>query len=170
VLTRNSAAAAPDLGGRLSILTGAVGRALVALRVDSSPVASNSGYRIFTAGATLDPLSKQYGGGQSPVSLPSEMAYLPYQELSVELARMVDTELARAGLTGAPDRLRQAPFYLLRRADMPAVCLTLGYGSNDRDRSRMNDAAFVESAARAVAQALLDLDRRLQETAGGTNR
>lgn len=47
--------------------------------------------------------------------------------------------------------VRQAPFYVLNRAPMPAVLVELGYLSNPRDRKLLLTKAFQESLARALA-------------------
>jgi len=170
VITRAPDSPASTEEQRLTQVTGSGAKALVSLRLDSSPFPANSGYRLFVMSSRVDAPGRRgaSGGaqqGQGAVVLPLEAAYLPYEELSEGLARLLDSELSRAGLAAAPDKLRQAPFHLLKRVDMPAVCVALGYWSNEKERARMNDIAFVESAARSLAQALLEFDHRLQEAA-----
>ncbi len=48
--------------------------------------------------------------------------------------------------------VRQAPFYVLSRAPMPAVLLELGYLSNSRDRQLLSQKFFQESLAKALAE------------------
>lgn len=48
--------------------------------------------------------------------------------------------------------VRQAPFYVLSRAPMPAVLVELGYLSNARDRKLLSDKIFQESLAKALAE------------------
>jgi len=48
--------------------------------------------------------------------------------------------------------VRQAPFFVLSRAAMPAVLLELGYLSNSKDRKLLTDKKFQESLAKALAQ------------------
>jgi N-acetylmuramoyl-L-alanine amidase len=48
--------------------------------------------------------------------------------------------------------VRQAPFYVLDRAPMPAVLVEIGYLSNPRDRSLMGEKIFMESLAKAIAE------------------
>lgn len=48
--------------------------------------------------------------------------------------------------------VRQAPFYVLNRAPMPAVLVELGYLSNERDRKLLSDKIFQESLAKALAE------------------
>ncbi len=47
--------------------------------------------------------------------------------------------------------VRQAPFFVLSRAAMPAVLVELGYLSNAQDRKLLTDKNFQESLAKAVA-------------------
>lgn len=48
--------------------------------------------------------------------------------------------------------VRQAPFYVLNRAPMPAVLVELGYLSNARDRKLLLEKFFQESLAKALAE------------------
>ncbi len=48
--------------------------------------------------------------------------------------------------------VRQAPFYVLNRAPMPAVLVELGYLSNPRDRKLLGEKYFLESLAKALAE------------------
>jgi N-acetylmuramoyl-L-alanine amidase len=47
--------------------------------------------------------------------------------------------------------VRQAPFYVLNKATMPAILVELGYLSNKRDRKLMTEKIFQESLAKALA-------------------
>lgn len=48
--------------------------------------------------------------------------------------------------------VRQAPFYVLNRAPMPAILVEIGYLSNSRDRKLMLEKYFQESLAKAIAE------------------
>jgi N-acetylmuramoyl-L-alanine amidase len=48
--------------------------------------------------------------------------------------------------------VRQAPFYVLDRAEMPAVLVEIGYLSNPKDRKFMGEKIFQESLAKAIAE------------------
>lgn len=48
--------------------------------------------------------------------------------------------------------VRQAPFYVLNRAPMPAVLVEIGYLSNAKDRKLMGEKFFQESLAKALAE------------------
>lgn len=47
--------------------------------------------------------------------------------------------------------VRQAPFFVLNRAAMPAVLVELGYLSNSRDRKLLTEKIFQESLAKGLA-------------------
>jgi N-acetylmuramoyl-L-alanine amidase len=48
--------------------------------------------------------------------------------------------------------VRQAPFYVLNRAPMPAVLVEIAYLSNAQDRRLMGEKIFQESLAKAIAE------------------
>ncbi len=48
--------------------------------------------------------------------------------------------------------VRQAPFYVLNRAPMPAILVEIGYLSNPKDRKLMGENFFQESLAKALAE------------------
>lgn len=48
--------------------------------------------------------------------------------------------------------VRQAPFYVLNRAPMPAILVEIGYLSNPKDRRLMGEKIFQESLAKALAE------------------
>jgi len=48
--------------------------------------------------------------------------------------------------------VRQAPFYVLNRAPMPAILVEIGYLSNPRDRKIMGEKFFQESLAKSLAE------------------
>ncbi|HZZ85825.1 MAG TPA: N-acetylmuramoyl-L-alanine amidase [Anaeromyxobacteraceae bacterium] len=57
--------------------------------------------------------------------------------------------------TGAPDRgVKQAPFYVLAGARMPAVLLELGFVSQPAEARRLADPAYQDRLARAVADGI----------------
>ena len=106
------------------------------------------------------------GGGR-------QTAYLRWQNLGLLLARHISDELARGGQPPAERPLALAPLHVLSRTDGPSASIALGYLTNERDRARIAESGWVESAARALAQGILDFDRRLRSaetTTGGWRR
>ncbi len=69
---------------------------------------------------------------------------------SSRLAYAIHAKLV--GATGAEDRgVKQAPFYVLAGARMPAVLVEAGFISHAAEGRRLRDAAYQEKLARAVA-------------------
>lgn len=84
-------------------------------------------------------------------------------ELAVELHR----KLVEA--TGAKDRgVRQAPFFVLSGARMPAVLVEVGYISHPAESLRLTDEAEQERMARAMADGIDAYGRRVLATASPT--
>ena len=52
--------------------------------------------------------------------------------------------------------MKQAPFYVLAGARMPAVLLELGFISHPADAARLETRAYQERIAEAVADAVQD--------------
>jgi N-acetylmuramoyl-L-alanine amidase len=56
---------------------------------------------------------------------------------------------------GAPDRgVKQAPFYVLAGARMPAVLLEVGFVSHAAEGQRLATAAYQERVAQAIAEGI----------------
>jgi N-acetylmuramoyl-L-alanine amidase len=73
---------------------------------------------------------------------------------SSRLAYAIHEALVRA--TSAEDRgVKQAPFYVLAGARMPAVLLELGFVSHDEEAAKLADPAYQERLAQAVADGVL---------------
>ena len=60
------------------------------------------------------------------------------------------------GQLGAADRgVKQAPFYVLAGARMPAVLLEVGFVSHPREATRLASAAYQERVAQAIAEGIV---------------
>jgi N-acetylmuramoyl-L-alanine amidase len=74
-------------------------------------------------------------------------------ELSSLLAYAIHDRLV--GATGAEDRgVRQAPFYVLAGASMPAVLVEVGFLSHPQESRRLVSAAYQDKVAKAIAEAV----------------
>ncbi len=155
---------------RLSALNSVGGKALISLRLDWSPFEDNRGYRIFTAHEAVDAegLERQRAAfAATPGALPPPPGppYLQYGDASRVLGALLDLQMKRINrippASAKPRAL--ASFYLLKRAEMPAATLCLGYWSNPPDRSYLSSQDFVEEAAQALARTLALYDRWLRE-------
>jgi len=163
-LTRDSPSAAPLLKERLQKVNTSGAKALICLRMDESTFPANAGYRLFTVHEAVDPEGRRYHAGTGkPDQLPPQVQYLPFENVSLVLARLLDSEMIRGGLVPARDRSRLAPYYLLKRAAMPSASVCLGYWSNPGDLARLRDESYVDSAAKSLAQGLILFDRFLEE-------
>ncbi|WP_175501177.1 N-acetylmuramoyl-L-alanine amidase family protein [Poseidonocella pacifica] len=70
------------------------------------------------------------------------------------LARGILTELRAAELAVNSRPIRRAGFSVLKAADMPSILLELGFLSSERDRADLNDPAWRQRMAAAIAQAV----------------
>ncbi|HBF35205.1 TPA: hypothetical protein DDW35_11660 [Candidatus Sumerlaeota bacterium] len=164
VLTRGQSDESTTPAQRLERIKQAQAKALVCLRIDQSPHASLSGYRIFTVHTAVDPQGLTYASRSgSPDSFPSEAQYVPFQNMSLALARLVDAELTRGGFPAAKDKFKIAPLFYPKRACMPSITLSLGYSTSSDDLSRLQDTKFVQESAASLAQSLINFDRWLKE-------
>ncbi len=90
-----------------------------------------------------------------------EAYYAPgtrFEEASMELAHAVLQHALKVFGEDARkfDRgVRQAGFRVIRRADCPAVLLECGFVSNAGDRQRMQDEAWLDAQAEAIADGIL---------------
>lgn len=83
------------------------------------------------------------------------------------LAQKVQTHLVSA--TGLADRgVKTADLAVLRETDMPAILVEVGFVSNPQEEQLLLEAAFLDKAALAVAQGIVEhLNQAWQEEAGG---
>ena len=76
------------------------------------------------------------------------------QRLSSKVARLVHDELVQA--TGAPARgVRQAPFGVLKEAEMPAVVVEIGYLTNPEEAQQLGDPAYRDKVAAGIESAVV---------------
>lgn len=91
-----------------------------------------------------------------------DMEQTAYLQHSAYLASYVQEEVSRRAHDLLEEKklpvdwknrgVRQAPFYVLNRAAMPAVLVEIGYLSNEQDRKLMGEKFFQESLAKAIAE------------------
>ncbi|MCC7386383.1 MAG: N-acetylmuramoyl-L-alanine amidase [Deltaproteobacteria bacterium] len=73
---------------------------------------------------------------------------------SAALAKRIQDRLGRVRALGPSRGLRQAPFLVLRGAEMPAALVELGYLSNKSQGLALNSAAVQKETGRALAEAI----------------
>ncbi|MFO7155694.1 MAG: N-acetylmuramoyl-L-alanine amidase [Pseudomonadota bacterium] len=109
---------------------------------------------------------------EGPVEAPED----PLEFILADLARMkAHAESSRLAVaihenlvrrTGARDRgVRQAPFFVLSGARMPAVLVEVGYLSHPAEERRLASRENQEAIARAIAEGIEAFGRRLMATA-----
>jgi N-acetylmuramoyl-L-alanine amidase len=93
-----------------------------------------------------------------------DMEQTAYLQDSAFLAAFVQESLVGTALRWMTERglqgewrnrgVRQAPFFVLSRAPMPAILVELGYLSHKRDREFLQKDIFLQSLAKALAQGI----------------
>ncbi len=85
----------------------------------------------------------------------SDMAQAQFLKESQQLALSVQTQLARA--LNLRDRgVKQAGFYVLTGAYMPAILVEMGFLSNRQEEHLLRQGWYQEKLARAIARGILD--------------
>ena len=81
-----------------------------------------------------------------------DSAYLA-ADVQERLVNTADGMLKKENRSGWKNRgVRQAPFYVLSHAAMPAILVEFGYLSNARDRKLMTEKIFQENLAKGLAE------------------
>ena len=94
-----------------------------------------------------------------------DMAQSEFQEESSHLAEILQDSLARS-LRLQNRGVKQAAFYVLGGAAMPAVLVEVGFVTNPKEERRLSDEGYREQVARAVATGLIDYKRRYDQRMG----
>ena len=112
------------------------------------------------------------GGGRSADIVKTILWDLAQSEFQAESSRLAETMLDT--VTQAlriPNRgVKQAGFYVLGGAAMPAVLVEIGFVTNPREEKRLKDSRYRDEIARAIAGGLADYkrtwDQRTRAAAG----
>jgi N-acetylmuramoyl-L-alanine amidase len=94
-----------------------------------------------------------------------DMAQSQVQEESSHLAETLQDSLAET-LNLQNRGVKQAAFYVLGGAAMPAVLVEVGFVTNPREERRLMDEAHRERVARALAAGLMNYKRRYDQRMG----
>jgi len=94
-----------------------------------------------------------------------DMAQSQFQEESSHLAEILQDSLAQS-LNLQNRGVKQAAFYVLGGAAMPAVLVEVGFVTNPREERRLMDEAHRERVARALAAGLMNYKRRYDQRMG----
>ncbi|HEX2483201.1 MAG TPA: N-acetylmuramoyl-L-alanine amidase [Methylomirabilota bacterium] len=94
-----------------------------------------------------------------------DLAQSDFQQESSRVAEALQNNLDRA--LRRPSRgVKQAPFYVLGGAAMPAVLVEIGFISNPEDEQRLRDDGYRDRIARALAAGVAGYKRSYDERAG----
>jgi N-acetylmuramoyl-L-alanine amidase len=94
-----------------------------------------------------------------------DLAQSEFQQESSRLAESLQDNLERA--LRQPSRgVKQAPFYVLGGAAMPAVLVEIGFISNAHEEERLQDEGYRDRIARALAAGLAAYKRRYDQKSG----
>ncbi|MGM0609499.1 MAG: N-acetylmuramoyl-L-alanine amidase [Thermodesulfobacteriota bacterium] len=66
--------------------------------------------------------------------------------------------------------VREAPFYVLMGAKMPAILVELGYITNSQDRARLTSKKFLTRMANGLVQGILDYKKEVEQYANLENK
>ncbi len=94
-----------------------------------------------------------------------DLAQSEFQEESSRLAETVQDSLTRT-LRIANRGVKQAGFYVLGGAAMPAVLIEIGFVSNRQEERRLMDPQYRERVARAIYAGLAEYKRRYDQKMG----
>jgi N-acetylmuramoyl-L-alanine amidase len=98
-----------------------------------------------------------------------DLAQSDFQQESSRLAEVVQNTLDRA--LRLPSRgVKQAPFYVLGGAAMPAVLVEIGFITNSAEEQRLRDDGYRDRVARAIAAGLGEYKRSYDRRAGAVAR
>lgn len=134
---------------------------LIALAVDATTSSREQGVRVMIAHEASDAAARQALGSRRR-GLPQKLNYIPYEQKSMQLARLVQEEMGRSPSL-AVQEIELAPLFLLRRVAMPSVEISLGSVSSDGERALMAQGRFAGEVARAITTALNRMQQSAQE-------
>lgn len=111
------------------------------------------------------------GGGSRGLlrSILWDLAQSDFQQESSRLAEVLQNGLDRA--LRLPSRgVKQAPFYVLGGAAMPAVLVEIGFITNPQEEQRLRDDGYRERIARALAAGIASYKRNYDRRLGAVVR
>ncbi len=177
VLTRN-ADVALSLPERTAIANREKADLFISLHANAAPARLAAGYETFVLSATAsDAEAKRLadaenaagkkGDGAPPAGFLEQtlrdLIHAESMEESARFAALVQQNL-RATLPSENRGVKQAPFWVLAGAEMPAVLVEIGFLTNRAEAKRLGRADVQDAIAAAIARAVkgfrLELDRR----------
>ncbi len=96
-----------------------------------------------------------------------DMLFSENRDESIELAK----EICRAAVRKAgvkTKRIKGAPFYVLKRTQMPSILIEVGYLSNPTEEARLGNSFYRQRLVEAIASGVLEYKREYERTDGFT--
>jgi N-acetylmuramoyl-L-alanine amidase len=182
ILTRDDDTFVP-LGGRTKLANDAGADLFVSIHANSAERSGAEGFETYFLSAAVTEDARRVArmensairyenGAIDPTSLDDvnfilwDLAQNEYLRESSALAEAVQVELERR-LPLKSRGVKQAPFYVLKGAYMPAILFETAFISNPREEELLNDSAFQNRLADGLAESLVAfLDRYGRKTGG----
>ncbi len=159
---------ATDLGMRAD-MANSKRNLFVSIHVNSAPSIAQ-GIETYYFGHTIDPsllaqVIRENGGGELGRRLTREAQSVGERlvrdliaqsnlKFSRQLAHLVHGAMLQS--TGAVDRgVRQAPFYVIRNARIPAILVEVGFANHPEEGRRLQTSAYRQALAEAMARGIL---------------
>lgn len=137
----------------------------------SSEATDNAARQVAALENSVVQLEKPAGGGRGDLvkTILWDLAQSGFQEESSRLAEVVQDSMTRS--LRIPSRgVKQAGFYVLGGAAMPAILIEIGFVTNPKEERKLREPRYRDEIARAIAAGLAEYkrawDQRLRQTAG----
>ncbi|HXH83428.1 MAG TPA: N-acetylmuramoyl-L-alanine amidase, partial [Candidatus Tectomicrobia bacterium] len=138
----------------------------------SSEATDNAARQVAAAENQAIQLEKpQARGGRSDIlkSILWDLAQSEFQAESSRLAEIVQDSITKS--LRVPNRgVKQAGFYVLGGAAMPAILIEIGFVTNPREERRLKDGKYRDELARAIYSGLAEYKRHWDARARGSER
>jgi N-acetylmuramoyl-L-alanine amidase len=97
-----------------------------------------------------------------------DLAQSEFQQESSRLAEVVQDSMTKS--LRIPNRgVKQAGFYVLGGAAMPAILIEIGFVTNPREERRLKDSRYRDEIARAIFSGLAEYKKKYDRARGAAN-
>jgi N-acetylmuramoyl-L-alanine amidase len=137
----------------------------------SSEATDNTARQVAALENSVVQLEKPPAGGRADVvkTILWDLAQSEFQEESSRLAEVVQDSMTKS-LRIASRGVKQAGFYVLGGAAMPAILIEIGFVTNPGEERKLRDGRYRDEIARAIAAGLAEYkrawDQRLRQALG----
>ena len=136
----------------------------------SSEATDNAARQVAALENSVVQLERPQGGGRGDVvkTILWDLAQSQFQEESSRLAEIVQDSMTRS--LRIPSRgVKQAGFYVLGGAAMPAILIEIGFVTNPKEERKLRESRYRDDIAHAIAAGLAEYkrawDQRLRQAA-----